>query len=83
MRTYFRNALQKVGELMEPRVAGAAVVEPALSQQRELRAVVAEFVDLRVVELHGVDYARRTEQIPALLAQAAVSGQMRVGAKPS
>ena len=54
------HALQKIGERGEFRIALAAVIERAVAQESELGAVIAKFIDLRVIELDDADELRRS-----------------------
>ncbi len=56
-------------------IALAAVIKRAVAQEGELGAVIAEFIDLRVIELDDADELRRSEQLAAALAQTPVGCQ--------
>ena len=62
MRADVRECFRENRQAGEISFALAAVVERALAQEGELRAVIAEFIDLRVIELDDADDLRRREK---------------------
>lgn len=87
MRTGCRDGLQEIREGGEARgrggSRGALVVERAVSEKGELRAVIGKFVDLAVIELERAYHLRRLEEPTAAAAQAAVGRECRVLRKPA
>ena len=82
MRAGGRDALKKIGDGGEARVAGALVVERAVAHEVELRPVEGVAVDLPVIELDRADGLVGREATQALGAQAAVAAVLFVLVEP-
>ena len=83
MRAGSGHRLQEVGEGREAGVAGALVVERAITQQRELRAMVCELVHLPVIELDRTDGGCGCEEFLPVRANASVGRCSRVLIEPA
>jgi len=78
-----RHLFDEIGKRRETRVAGAAVVERAISQESELGAVICEFIDLTVIQFDGPGDLRRLKELEAGGAQTAVCGEAWVCCEPA
>src|SRR5579859_3928924 len=76
MRTGGRNRLDEICERRE------VIVLSAFAEQRELRAMVREVIDLPMVELDGAHCLRWLESPDALRPKAPVTGDVLVFGKP-
>ena len=83
MRAGCRNIFEKIGDICEPGVAGALVVERAVTHERELGAVIGKFIDLPVVELERAYRWCRLEKPATATPETAVGGECRVGREPA
>ena len=77
MRAILRDVLQEMGEWDKAQEFGTG------TQQRELRAMIREVIDLPVIELAGANRVERPEQAQASGAQAAIGGDVLVLGEPA
>jgi hypothetical protein len=78
-----RQAFEKIGERGKLRIALATVVKRAVAQKDELGAVIAEFIDLRMINFDDPNVLRRAEEPEAPCAQTAVGCQGGMRRKPA
>ena len=77
MRTVVRNALKEIGEWRE------ALVLLAFAQERKLRSMIGEAVDLAVIEFRRTDCLSRRKSMPELPAQPAVGREFTMLGHPT